>query len=137
MADFSSICLLTDKLASWEAELKEDHDGAFLQNGIRHGFRWVLSIAQTEYAASENYQIASSQLAKSAIDRLISQELAERKVSLVPTKPFRVNAIGALAKKSSSAPRPITDCSRPLGGSVKSYLTAQNITFQSIEEVTS
>ena len=50
-------------------------------------------------------------------------------------KPHRIQAIGAVPKKGSSTPRPITDCSRPLHDSLNSYLTALPFTFESIDDV--
>ena len=53
----------------------------------------------------------------------------------VDSKPRRIQAIGAVPKKDSRTPRPITDCSRPLHDSLNSYLTAESFTFDSMDDV--
>ena len=49
-------------------------------------------------------------------------------------KPIRIQAIGAVPKKDSLVPRPITDCSRPYDNSLNSYMQTEKFCFSTVEQ---
>ena len=84
---------------------------------------------------SKNYRSAIEPSTKPLLNQLFREELQLQRFTAVDQKPHRIQAIGAVPKKDSKTPRPITDCSRPLHDSLNSYLTAESFSFDSIDDV--
>ena len=112
-----------------------DDDAPFLLDGIAHGFQLVSDISSVTTCDSKNYRSAIDAATKPRLDKLFLEELELQRFTRVDSKPHRIQAIGAVPKKDSSTPRPITDCSRPLHDSLNSYLTAESFTFDSVDDV--
>ena len=112
-----------------------DEDAHFLLDGIAHGFKLVPDISLVSSCDSKNYRSAKDGTTKPLLDKLFLEEVQLQRFTLVDTKPHRIQAIGAVPKKNSTTPRPITDCSRPFHDSLNSYLSADTFTFDSIDDV--
>lgn len=127
------------KLATWCRELYYEPDrdlSDFIFNGIRYGFGIVDQGAEIESYECANYKSALSGEAKPFLDALIRSELAENKYVCVQDKPWCIHALGAVPKGSQEY-RPITDCRRPIGGSINNFMesTALEFRFTSLDEV--
>ena len=134
--DLFQRCSLTRSLHYWIQILHDvDDDASFLLDGIAHGFRLVSDISTVTSCDSKNYRSAIDVTTKPRLDKLFLEELQLQRFTRVDDKPHRIQAIGAVPKKDSSTPRPITDCSRPLHDSLNSYLTPEPFTFDSIDDV--
>jgi hypothetical protein len=127
-------CPLTQHFSTWATELKDDHDAAFILNGIAHGFPLVDDPTSVPPADCANYASALAPDIKPGLDKLFSDELTQGRISLVDNPPHRINALGAV-KKPSGEPRPITDLSAPRGNSVNDFITCESFRYNTIDDV--
>lgn len=135
-SDLLTRCSLTKCFLAWCQELFSiDFDHEYLLRGIAMGFEIVPDVPVVPSADCLNYSSALEPNAEKLLDVLFREELAAGKLSLVTQKPVRVNAIGAVSKKGSLTPRPITDCSRPKGLSLNSFTAFDPFCFQTIDDV--
>ncbi len=83
-----------------------------------------LSIVSHDVAVPSSFlaNYSSVDNAKEVIDADIANELKQGFIAAVPFKPFKVNALGAVQKKSSGKYRRITDLSRPKGSALNESL---------------
>ena len=116
--------------------LATDIDRDFVLSGICLGFPLVLDISEVSPADECNYKSALNCDTKPILDELFREELLTQKLTEVQDKPLRIQAIGAVPKKDSAVPRPITDCSRPFGDSLNSYISTEKFSFVSVEAAT-
>ena len=112
-----------------------DSDALFLMDGVLHGFKLVDPGVEMDSYISENYHSASVQ-SKDEMDVLIKTELLQGKLKKVIDRPVCVHAMGAI-KKSSGKISNITDCSRPEGSSINSFMneTFSTFSYKSVDTV--
>ena len=126
---------LTKHLAKWKAELQNDIDALFLLDGITYGFKLIdFPIEEILPSDAHNYSSALSEDNKATLDKLFQSEIMLGRFTKQLIKPFRIQAIGAVPKKDSTVPRPITDCSRPFNNSLNEYLYADKFSFATIDQ---
>lgn len=100
----------------------------FLFHGVCHGF----DIVDPEFSAGyfcANYSSILSKDFRKQMDKIVCDELSAKKVSRVDKAPLCVHALGGV-KKSNGKLRPITDCSRPSGVSINSYMNSTYAPFR-------
>ena len=131
----SDICGLSQNFHKWQTVFANDFDKVFLLDGIKNGFRLInIPIEYVLPADSSNYRSALTTEAKPFLDKLFSEELKAHKISRRQTKPLRIQSIGAVSKRDTSAFRPITDCSRPHANSLNSYIEAECFKFETVDD---
>lgn len=112
-------------IPSWLHELSYENDinlRDYLSFGIQNGFYFVDSDAEIMHYEGHNYSSALKWDAFDFIDNLIRSELAEGKNVIADVKPQCIHGIGAVPKKAGGW-RPITDCKRPVGSLINSFMT--------------
>lgn len=125
----------------WETELEHcalpNTEKEYLLDGLRHGFK-LFDCAESVIPSYEsgNYSSAVNACAKPKLDKLFQSELLDNKISKVEDKPKCIHAIGAVPKKDSDELRPITDCKRPLNGSLNNFIDYPTQSFNTIDDVT-
>ena len=125
---------LTKHLATWQSELCTDFDADFLLDGIAYGFKLItFPICEILPSDAKNYSSALCPENKTTLDKLFKAEIELGRFTLQTFKPIRIQSIGAVPKKDSAVPRPITDCSRPFENSLNAYLYADKFSFATIE----
>ena len=135
-SDLLRISAVTRAAPEWAKMLATDIDRDFVLSGICLGFPLVLDISEVSPADECNYKSALNCDTKPILDELFREELLTQKLAEVQDKPLRIQAIGAVPKKDSAVPRPITDCSRPFGDSLNSYISTEKFSFVSVEAAT-
>lgn len=106
-------------------ELYYENDVAlreYLSFGVQNGFYILDPDVQITPYHRANYSSVLKGEPFKFIDSLIKSELAAKKYVLTDTKPICVQSLGAVSKKSGGW-RPITDCKRPIGTSINSFMT--------------
>lgn len=86
-----------------------------------------VSIAIEAVNDAENYHSVLKGEPHAFIDSLIHSELEQKKYVFADKKPVCVHSIGAVSKKSGGWP--ITDCKRPIGASINSFMTTTSKEF--------
>lgn len=127
-------------LPGWLHELSHENDvnlRNYLSFGVQNGFLIIDEGAEIVSYESKNYRSVESGPAHDFIDNLIKSELSNGKYVLAADKPHCVHALGAVPKKESQKWRPITDCKRPIGFSVNSYMstTFREFTYTTVDKV--
>ena len=115
----------------WSRELSFEPDielREYLRKGIFSGFDIVDRDAVIEPYERQNYNSVLQGNAYSFIDQLICDELKQSKLVITSGKPACVHALGAVPKPDGKY-RPITDCKRPIGGSINNYMESTFHTF--------
>ena len=131
----SSQCSLTKKFSFWQEMLEGDFDAPFLLDGIYNGFKLInFPLSDMLPSDAKNYKSALCPENKSFLDTLFRKEIALGRFTKQTRKPIRIQSIGAVPKKDSKVPRPITDCSRPFTNSLNSYLYADKFNFCGIDQ---
>lgn len=134
--DLQQRCSLTRILKKWATELFPDApDAEFLLCGIAQGFNLVENIDVVYKAECTSYRSALQLTVQPFLGDLLNEELKMGRITEQVLKPIRVNAIGAVPKKGSNIPRPITDYSRPFTCSVNSYIDTETFRFKTIDTV--
>ena len=105
-----------------------DEDAHFLLDGVVYGFRVVDPGANITPYECENYASATKEPNHSKLQDLLIDELDNDKMSFSVITPTCVHALGVITKPSGAI-RPITDCKRPIGQSVNSYMQSTFSTF--------
>lgn len=123
----------------WLAELAYENDQylkSYLRKGIMEGFRIVDDIDSIIGYDSVNYDSVRVGEAAQIVDELLLSEIRDSKYIFSQSKPLCIHSLGAV-KKSNGSFRPITDCSRPPGISINSFMegTAQKFSYQTIDYV--
>lgn len=113
---------LSRSVSEWYRKLIGDSDRDFLLVGLLHGFKIVSDMSIVPFADSKNYSSALTPQTRPLLNRLFLEEIESGTISRQGFKPLRINSIGAVPKKGSDTPRPITDCSRPAHDSLNSYM---------------
>ena len=106
-------------------DISED-ERIFLWQGLVQGFKIVDPDCPASYQCS-NYESITGDEFRAEMTTLLLAELETHKVSRSTSPPVCTHALGAV-KKSDGRLRPITDCSRPDGGSINNYMST---TFES------
>lgn len=127
------------KKQAWLSELEFEHDHylkSYLYDGIVNGFKIIDDIQCVPVYDNKNYKSVTTGPAFISINELILKEISESKYVVLRDKPKCVHSLGAVAKSNGSF-RPITDCSRPEGFSVNSYMdnTAKLFKYQCVDYV--
>ena len=109
-------------------------DRDYLWRGFVMGFDVVDKDCNTSYLC-QNYDSITSPEFYDEMTTLLTQELAEGKVSLSNEQPQCVHSLGAV-RKSNGKLRPITDCSRPDNISINNFMetTFKSFTYNSVED---
>ena len=132
-SSFHSVPSLTRNLPTWQYCLDGDVDAPFLLDGIENGFKLVnIPISSILPSDCKNYKSALEN--KITLDKLFRKEIELGRFSRQYEKPIRSQAIGAVPKKDSLVPRPITDCSRPYDNSLNSYMQTEKFCFSTVEQ---
>ena len=95
---------------------------------IFSGFDIVDNDAVIEPYERQNYNSVLQGNAHSFIGQLLCDELQQSKLVITSGKPACVHALGAVPKPDGKY-RPITDCKRPIGGSINNYMESTFHTF--------
>jgi len=132
--DLLKRCSLTRNIATWVELLGNDTDAEFLLNGIAWGFRVVDENVEIKGADCKNYSSALFPKYKPQLDKIFRAEIEMGRYSQTDVKPKRIHAIGAVEKKSSGVPRPITDCSMPKLDAINTYITPPKFSFESMDD---
>ena len=113
-----------------------DERADFIFTSVKDGFRIVDDGFEGSYLYC-NYDSALGPSARSKMDSIIVRELELEKLTLVDEIPDCVHALGAISKSDGDI-RPITDCRRPLGVSINSYMNevCQEFSYISLDQVT-
>lgn len=127
------------KVDAWRYELSFEPDcekRQFLSNGIAHGFRIVDSDKCIPVYDCPNYKSCYESKANSYLNRLFNHEVQEGKIIPTSSRPHCIHAIGAIPK-SDGTYRPITDCRRPIDGSINNFMetTALPFKYKSLDDV--
>lgn len=88
-------------------------------------------------AESKNYKSATGTTVHPLLSKIFLDELRSGQISRQGFKLIQIHAIGAVPKKGSATPRPITDCSRPLLDSLNSYMELEPFSFESLDKALS
>ena len=112
-----------------------DEDALFLLDGITNGFKLVDPGAHVSEYCTENY-FSAAVTSQPQVDDIIRTEISQGKFTVTSSKPVCVHAMGAVPK-SSGGIRNITDCSRPKGSSINSYMneTFSSFRYKSMDDV--
>ena len=83
-----------------------------------------------------NYSSITCPEVKPLMDKIVKREVLEGVVSLTNEKPTCIHALGAVSKPDGGI-RPITDCSRPINGSVNNHCESllEEFCFKNISHV--
>ena len=109
----------------------------FCLTGVCRGFLIVDDDFDQNYFC-RNYGSITDSIYTDVMTDNLKRELMEGKVSRVGWKPTCVHALGAVEKKDGGL-RPITDCKRPIGMSINSYMetTANSFKFHCVDDAVS
>lgn len=125
---------------AWRHELSFETDEVlrqYLWAGVTNGFYIVDQDADIPSYECHNYKSATSGDAYEFVNRLIHDELAQGKYRLAAETPHCIHSLGAVPKKGSNKWRPITDCKRPIGDSVNSFMltTFRDFCYTTVDQV--
>lgn len=90
-----------------------DPDIHFILEGILHGFNVINDTSQIPMYNCKNYGSCFGEDNLLRLRRVVYNECASGKLSMVENAPRCIHAMGTIKKKCSDKIRPITDCSRP------------------------
>lgn len=113
-----------------------DQNCEYIFNGILHGFKIVDDDSVIPAYVRSNYSNITSGEFQESMQKTVISELASQKISVYHGTPHCVHAIGGIAKKDGSL-RPITDCKRPVGSSINSFMctTACKFKYKTLDYV--
>lgn len=117
-----SRCSLTRCFDNLDSELRFDPNRNAIFSGISKAFGITLNLAIVTPADCINYKSALKREVKPLLDQLFCKELLTSRISVMLVKLHRIHAIGAVPKKGSCTPRPITDCSKADENSLNYYM---------------
>ena len=105
-------------------------------NGLCDGFKIIDEDCNPSYDC-QNYLSITTPPFKDEMSKLLLEEIAEGKVSVVKEKPQCIHSMGAVPK-SDGRLRPITDCSMPDNISINNYMstTCEDFKYNSVNDVT-
>lgn len=103
-----------------------DPDAAFILNGVAQALKLVSEMSLVSLAECKNYIIALCPKNKGLPHTLFRKGVELGRISEQKRMIVHIQAIGAVTKKDSITPRPLTDCSRPFGCSLNSFISAGN-----------
>lgn len=112
-------------IPGWRYELQHENDLSlrqYLSWGVEHGFYIVDVDAKIAPYENKNYNSVLIGEPHKFVDNLIKAELDQGKYVMAKDKPWCIHSIGAVPKKAGGW-RPITDCKRPIGASINSFMT--------------
>lgn len=112
-------------IPGWLHELTYENDRnlrEYLLAGVQHGFFIVDQEVVIPTYEGKNYFSVTKGEAHTFINDLIISELRDGKFVVASSKPHCIHAVGAVPKRSGGW-RPITDCKRPIGSSINSFMT--------------
>lgn len=127
-------------IQGWRHELEFENDTNlknYLSFGIENGFLIVDEHCDIPPYECANYSSVLSGEPWECIDGIIRKELSCGKYVRAIEKPHCVHSLGAVPKKGTSKWRPITDCKRPVGSSIDSFMstTFHNFCYATIDNV--
>lgn len=111
-------------IPGWLHELDQENDynlREYLSFGIQQEFLIVDQDSVIPSYEGRNYSSVLKGEAHDFIDSLIRDELSRGKYVISDKKPHCIHGLGAVRKKSGGW-RPITDCKRPVGSSINSFM---------------
>ena len=117
-----------------------DIDAQYVFEGVRDGFQ-IVDAGYEETYDRPNYGSILKPKAKSKMNKVVKEELANGKVMKVSSQPQCVHAMGAIFKPDGSI-RPITDCKRGKKGggqdSINDHMetTCRKFSYVKIDAVT-
>lgn len=114
-------------IPSWDYELSYENDvnlRDYLHFGIHNGFLIVDQDCNVPSYECPNYSSVCSGKAFEFVNDVILKELSNGKYVTSESKPHCVHSLGAVPKKGTNKWRPITDCKRPLGNSINTFMTS-------------
>lgn len=114
-------------IPGWIHELHHENDDNlrnYLTYGITNGFLIVDEHCDIGSYERSNYSSVLSGDAFECVNRIVLDELSKGKYVVADEKPHCIHSIGAVPKKGENKWRPITDCKRPLGDSINSFMTS-------------
>lgn len=108
----------------------------YIFNGVLHRFRIVDDGCSIPGYCRSNYSSITAGEFQQSMNRTVTSELSQGKISKVIDIPHCVHAIGGIAKRDGSL-RPITDCKRPIGSSINSFMqtTACEFKYKTLDYV--
>ena len=126
-------------VACWEYYVGYEPDlklRSYLLDGVTNGFAIVDHDSVITPYRCHNYGSVMSGQAFDYVNNLILNEIKLGKYVRAGTEPHCVHALGAVSKADGSY-RPITDCKRPLGGSINNYMdeTFHQFTYCTVDQV--
>lgn len=113
-------------IPGWDHELAFENDDnlrEYLTFGVKNGFLIVDENCDIPTYESPNYASVRTGEAHAFVDKLIRDELSKGKYVISSNKPHCVHGLGAVPKKEKNKWRPITDCKRPIGSSINSFMS--------------
>jgi hypothetical protein len=149
--------------AAWERELDmldgqiSNSEIRYLKDGFRYGFFTLpgnISL-RVPPAYVKNYSSCFDTLAKPLVDQQVAKEVRLSRYLVVSSRPYRVNALGAIVEtkydysqipQSSSLPLPIllspprktkvriiTDCSKPTNNAINDFIPSNPFHYENVD----
>ena len=111
-----------------------DPEREYLLKGIKSGFRITTGEYSGETVFQQNYRSATCPENVRAVEEQIKTELENGRYVQCATPSPLVSALGAIPKPERGKIRLIHDCSRPHGGALNDYTTAESFKYQSLND---
>lgn len=111
----------------WYHELSFENDDRlrnYLWFGVTNGFLIVDEDSSIPSYECRNYKSVETGEAFEFVNSLILSELSQGKYRIAREKRHSVHSLGAVPKKGNNKWRPITDCKRPIGDSINSFMSS-------------
>ena len=106
-----------------------DDDSHFILDGVLNGFHVLdKEITITPYH-NANYASATCPANRTQLETLLVDEISSGKLLVCNETPVCVHSLGVM-KKANVSKRPITDCKRPVGIKVNSFMKTTFSTFK-------
>ena len=125
---------ITDRLSTWEKELKDDPDSKYLLNGVATGFDILEGKNPKFEAEMANYRSVTNPTSRVKAEAHISHELNVGNYKIVQSKPQVISSLGAVPKQDGDI-RLIHDLSRPNGG-INAFVTDSSCSYNTVDLAT-
>lgn len=112
-------------IPAWIHELEHENDSNlrnYLEYGVTNGFLIVDECNNIAPYERTNYSSVLQGEAFDCVNKIVLDELEQGKYVIPNEKPYCIHSLGAVPKKGTNKWRPITDCKRPLGNSINSFM---------------